>query len=507
MKKMLKKILYALLMLFIILSLFSSVMASNLNTTLNVIQPASETLYLENNQGYLDKKIISSNPEKGEVTIQISLNNFASNNNETTKYDDTEIYILIPENIVNDSEKLTQYITYIETLSTKVFEKSPKTKIGIIGIQGPIRDTTLREDGNLITGTNDESTINGTESNSEIVVGLTNNTSTIKSGLENMNISKVDYYTNLQSAIKLAKSSYSDKVNKILISLYDNVPKTAIGVCHQISYGGLFSQYATAEEAVKGKNQSLVNKTKSEILDLKNSNIDFILLRPDDTSFDQKWYSTSTGELILDFDGSSYVNELYGSLDNPTYGKMYNLNNDNLEKIVTDYIYADIMQEVRVTLKSVVIKDYFPDNILNYFDLNIADSNTSNVDLTHLKTDGYITWNLGDLQSKESSIIEYTLKIKDMKNFELLGKTISTNEKVELTYINYLDTNTSIALTTSPKIQLSEIKEEQNKQDNTIASGILPFAGIMNVIFISFLLILLLGIIAFIKFISYRDVK
>ena len=67
-------------------------------------------------------------------------------------------------------------------------------------------------------------------------------------------------------------------------------------------------------------------------------------LRPDDTSFDQTWTNADTGEIILELDGKPYVDDLYGSIDNPTYGKMYSLNNANLEQIVTDYIYNDVME-------------------------------------------------------------------------------------------------------------------------------------------------------------------
>ncbi len=45
---------------------------------------------------------------------------------------------------------------------------------------------------------------------------------------------------------------------------------------------------------VKGHLQELISNTKSEILSLKTYNIDFILLRPDDTKFDQKWYNVET---------------------------------------------------------------------------------------------------------------------------------------------------------------------------------------------------------------------
>jgi len=165
----------------------------------------------------------------------------------------------------------------------------------------------------------------------------------------------------------------------------------------------------------------------------------------------------TTGELTLEFNGSRYVQEIYGTLENPTYGKMYSLSNDSLEKIVTEYIYEDIMEEIRTDLKSVVIKEYFSEEIINNFDIIFSDEN---IDTTNLNENNYIVWDAGDVPGNKNVSLRYTLKIKDMKNNELLNKIISTSDKTELKYINYLGTETTKILNNSPKIKLTEIKEE-----------------------------------------------
>lgn len=453
-----KKVVYFSIIFVIILSMFSSVFATELNTQLDIIQKASETKYLENDQGYISKTIVDSNAETGEVTIDLSLSNISNDTQEKEeKYESTEIYIIVSENIVNETEKLNTYVSYIDTLTKKVFEKNSNTKIGIIGMKGTISDGEVDENGNMVWGENDEGTVEGTADNAEVAIKLTKSSDEIKNGLKNMNSSKKKYRTNLQAAIRLANKSYSENVNKVLISLYDGVPGIAIGVQSQITYGGAFSQYKTAEEAVKAKHEKVSNKTKTEILTLKNNNVDFILLRPDDTSYDETWYNSDTGEVILEFDGSPYVKNLYGTLENPTYGKMYSLNNDNLEKIVTEYIYQDIMEDIRVDIRSAVIKEYFSKEIVENFDITFSNES---IDTTKLNDSNYIVWNIGDVQGNKTINLKYTLKIKDMKNEELLNKVISTSEKTELTYINYLDKQTTAVSTSSPKIKLSEIIEE-----------------------------------------------
>ena len=455
-----KKTIISILILALLISIFIyNVFAVDIKTRLDIVQKASETKNLDDNQGTIQKSIISSNQETGEVNLKVTVNNISTKSNSDGQiYENTEVFIIVPE--YTDAAE-NENLTYVETLASKVLGQNSKTKIGVIGIQGPIRDNYIDNEGRLVQNENDQSAVNGTANDAECIVNLTDNIDVFKNSLRNMNSEKKEYYSNLQAALRLARNSFSNKVNKILISIYDRAPSTAIGLSSQgYSYGGWFSQYSTAEEAIRAKLDDLVSYTKSEILLLKDSNIDFILLRPDDTEFDQKWYSTSTGELSVEIDGKPYADNLYGTLEKPTYGKMYSLNNDNLEEIVTEYIYSDVMEKIQPSMTNVTIDDYFPKEIIDNFDIEIKNSDTMQIDTTKLLTDNYITYNVGNIEGNSSSSLEYTLKIKDMKNEDLLNKTIATNEKVELKYTDYLGNEKNVTLSSSPKIQLTEVKEE-----------------------------------------------
>lgn len=362
-------------------------------------------------------------------------------------------------------------------------------------------------------GENDENGVPGTDKNAEIVCPLTTKFEDLKSGLLNMNSTKLKYHTNLQAAIRLANNSYSKNVNKLLISLYDNVPSVAIGVPNSYSYGGWFSDYKTGEEAIIAVHEKVSSETKSEILSLEKNNINFILLRPDDTSYDETWYNISTGEKSLDFDGSPYVQKIYGTLEKPTYGKMYSLNDTNLEKVVTEYIYSDIIENIRIDIKSATITEYFSDEVINNFDITF---NNSNIDTSKLLSEKYIVWNIGDLLGNKTTSLEYTLKIKDMKNSILLNKILTTSEKTDLSYINYLDTQTTISSTSSPKIQLSQIKESsenatpptnETNNDPTTAPGKLPYTGENVAILFIMALLIISTLIIRKKYIYYKDIK
>ena len=482
MKKELKIFLAFCFILFIAVSTFSNVYASDIKTSLNIIQKESETKYLDKEQGYISKTIVNSNTNTGEVTIELKVSNTKKQIEEITKYENTEIYIMVSENIVKEAETLQRYADNIEKLAGNILKINSKTKIGIIGITGTIRETTEQEDGKVVWGENDEGEVAGSSSNAEVVVKLTDNVDTIIKGIKSMNSSKIEYRTNLQAAIKLANQSWSNNTNKILISLYDNVPNIAIGVKGHASYGSWNSPYKTPEEAIKGKHEEIATYTKNEILSLKNSNVSFFVLRPDDTSYDETWYSTTTGEKILDFDGSPYVQKLYGTIGSPTYGKMYSFNDDSINNIITESIYQDVKEVIQQDIKNVKIEDYFPKDIIDNFDFSyVGTPSIGNVTDGIDKETRSITWNIENLKGNEVATLKYNLKIKDMNNKNLLNKTIPTNEKVVLIYNDIENEKYTVTLESSPKIQLSEVKEpikDNNDDDSTVAKGELPQTGV-----------------------------
>ena len=69
-----KKTLIVSALIFSLISVMIPVYASN-DVALNIVQKASETKYLENDQGYISKTIVDSDSEKGEVTVEVKLSN------------------------------------------------------------------------------------------------------------------------------------------------------------------------------------------------------------------------------------------------------------------------------------------------------------------------------------------------------------------------------------------------------------------------------------------------
>lgn len=518
-----KKIISSIIIVICILAINANVFATNTTTKLEIIQNESETKYLEDNQGNITKKIIASDKENGEITIEVKVSNEKNSSEENEIYEDTEIYLIVHESLSYNEEKLNQYIGYIKNFANNVLKRNSNTKIGIIGIKGTIYDAEINEDGKMVFGEKDEADVKGTEQNAEIVCNATNNVETLEKSLKNMNVEKIRYRANLEATIKLANKSYSNKVNKILISLFDEVPSIAIGVKSTVHYGGIWG--GTIEEAVNEKYSIISQRTREEILKLKGNNIKFIQLRPEDTSYDERYYSTSTGEKILDFDGSKYVQNIYGTLEKPVYGKMYTLKNETIDKIILENISSDVEGIIASDISNVVVKDYFPKDIINYFEFSYVDNpNIGNVTKKIDTNTNVIEWNIGTLQGNKIAILKYKLKLKDMGNKELLDKIIPTNEKIEVTYKDYELKEHKLDLTDSPKVKLCLIEKNENNKndainkddkennpnnttDTTIASGKIPQTGtkIEAIIIITFIILAIAY--TYIKIKKYKDIR
>ena len=93
---------------------------------------------INNKQGKIENKITSTDKLMNLVYGEINFTNkIYTSASESEQKKVTEIYIMIPEDIVN-LDSYAQYQKYIEEFSKKVFERNKNTKIGIIGIKGPI---------------------------------------------------------------------------------------------------------------------------------------------------------------------------------------------------------------------------------------------------------------------------------------------------------------------------------------------------------------------------------
>ena len=318
------------------------------------------------------------------------------------------------------------------------------------------------------------------------------------------------YYTNLQAAIGLARNSYSSSSNKILISLFDNVPLICNGVQNTIFH----YENEDLKELVEKQNNNIVTATKKEMLGLKDDNITFILLRPEDTSYNQTWIDSKTGEITLEYDGSQHVKDLYGAMEEPTYGKMYSLSADSLENIVTKYIYDDVVEEMKNVIENIEIQVMFTKDVYENFNITSLNGNDKTIDISKFDSEGKVIWKIEKLNENQSVSFKYKLKLKGASISEsILNKNINMNSIL----ISSEDKDIKITETPTFMISQEQLSSGNNsnnnsnannnlKNDPTIAKENFPKAG---KVVLAFALIFLIGCasIGIVKMINLKDVK
>ena len=452
--------------------------AVELETKLEIIQNTSETKYLENDQGFIEKKIIESNSDTGEVTIELKLHN---QKKEIVNRKDTEIFIVfdnstsMEENVASGITRRQAIIDSAKKLVTKTMDKSSNVKIGIVKFSSQYE------------GIFNEKQYS--QSNAATLLGeLSDSKENILNKIEAFENSDTEAGTNIYSGLKLASENFTDKDNnKLIILLTDGFPTE-------------FEETYDDDLNVK---QTAINKTKDY---LKNMNPDITLV------------SLLSGTTL-----NSDVISLFGTEANPTNGKFYNITDDNIDKVITEQISEDIGEKIQNPITSTKIVDYFPKEIIDNFGFSCVENPNIGTATESINLESRtITWDIGTLRGNEIATLQYKLKIKDMKNTSLLNKIISTNEKVVLTYKDEENTSYTVELVSSPKIRLSDGKNESSneggnnihsnpsntkgKTDPTLATTILPNAGLGIALTATIIGVVVIAVYAYGKHRKLKDI-
>lgn len=424
-----KKFFIILISILLMIGMCGNVNAAELKTSLDIIQKASETKYLENDQGYISKTIVDSNSDTGEVTIELKLSNTKKESNAEKP---TEIFL-----VVDNSPSMDYVTTTGETRKKVVLNSASELVKSIFSVSSNVKMGLIDFHGYYYSGAN--------ISDATVRQGLTNNKDTMISAITSQMARSTYSGTNIQAGLLRAKQNFSDNTtNKIVILLTDGVPNADVNGNRE--HGDITSE----------KGIAIQNVTKQTLLELKESGIYTIVMLSGLDEADVDSTSTNTLEEQL-----QAINRVFGTVESPTSDKYYFAKDSNINSIINQDILNNVTEKIQNPINATKIVDYFPEDITDNFEFsyvgNPSVGTTSDTIDTESKT---ITWDIGTLKGDEVATLKYKLKIKDMKNTELLNKTIATNEKVVLTYKDTESKDYTVELTSSPKIQLSEVKEE-----------------------------------------------
>ena len=440
---MLKKFFITIITIILIVGICSSVNATELKTQLDVIQKASETEYLENDQGFISKTIVDSNKDTGEVTIELKVSNTTK---ETETETSTEVFL-----VVDNSPSMDYITTSGESRKKVVLDSASKLVESIFNLSNSVKVGLIDFRGYYAGGLIDWE-VPASIDNAKVRQKLTNKKDDVLTAIKQQLSRNTESGTNIQAGLKTAENNFSANAgNKVIILLTDGIPNADVN-------GTNSGNNVTTEDA-----KAVQETTKQTLLDLKSKGIYTItmLTGMDETDKDTDGNDIYTGE------GESLpellvaAQNVFGTQENPTADKYYLAKSADVNSIITNDILKDVTNKVRNPMNEVKIVDYFPEDIIENFEFSyVENASLGNVSKTIDTEKKTIEWNIGTLKGDEVATLKYKLKIKDMKNEELLNKTIATNEKVVLTYKDTNSKDYTVELTSSPKIQLSEVKQE-----------------------------------------------
>ena len=421
-----KKILLITFLLLILISTCS--LASYSTVTMTVVEEPICTIDLGNNSQF-EKKLISKDLANKEVTLQLQVTNNAESLKPTG-----EIMLVLDNSDSMDEETSTGEIRKdlvfesAKTLVSNLLEDNSQLQIGIVSFSSNVdqqKEATIED--------------------ATVVSALSNDTNTLTNAISNIEANGPR--TDLEAGLTLASDQFTEEDNnKYMIVLTDGVPNVALN-----SNNPYYSD-------------TTITQTKNKLQELSNSGISIttMLTGISDENYVPLGVTKSFGEIIR---------EIFGTTENPTVGKFYYITDDKIETTITNDIYNDLIP-VSQTLTNIVIKDYFPKEIVDNFEFAyVSDTNIGEISAKIDSTDNSITWTIPELASGQTATVQYTLKLKENFDSSIVGKILDTNEKVDITYNDYDGVAQSKTSNITPKLQLAEPPAELPKAGTAILIG------------------------------------
>lgn len=373
--------------------------------------------------GSFQKKMV--NIDKENKTIDISLtavNNDPGGHKKKITVDDDvagDVVLLIdlsysmrnPNYSVNGVTRKKMVLDATASLVDKLYTSKSDINVGIVKFS---------------TDTSKEGTID----DAKVVQELSNNQSTVKDKITSLYSDSADMgnRTDIEAGLKVAETLFDSSSNrkKYIVLLTDGLPNTvSSGVSAEFSDATL-NPTVSELNSLSGKNINLV----SLLIGVTNDNYDNPIVTPQDYSF----ASNVTYEQL--------ANHIFGTASSPKYGPVYYVNTSGVTTAISKSIYDDLIPESHTEevddtetyrLTDIVIKDYFPDEIVNNFDFSLVTKPSKGTISERIDTtDNSITWSIPELAPKESTTLTYRLTLKDNVDASILDKDLKTNKDVTI---------------------------------------------------------------------------
>lgn len=402
--------------LFLILILITNIsLASYETVTMTVVEEPVCTIEIGENSKF-EKKLIEKNLNNKEVTLQLQVTN-----EETSLQPTGEIMLVIDnsksmeDTVDGSTTRQDLVIESAKTLVNTILNGNENLKVGVVSFS-----------------TNEDVSKEGTIEDANLVSDLSSNSEALISAISN--IQYTGPRTNLESGLSLASQYFTEDVNnKYIIVLTDGVPNVAL------NYDGVYYS------------DDVIAKTKAQLqaLDTAGYNVITMLTGISDadsipaTRPDEKTY----GDII---------EEIFGTEETPTVGKFYYVQDSEIEQTITEDIYNDLLPIEKI-LTDITVTDYFPQEIIDNFEFAyVSEPNIGTISTEVNTENNSITWTISELQPGETATVQYTLKLKENFDSNIINKILDTNEKVDISYTDFNDEHVEDTSDVTPKLKLTE---------------------------------------------------
>ena len=429
-----KKIISIITLLIIVLSSTTIFGATTSKLTLELVEDKVCTILLDES-GKLEKRLISLSDDKKEVVLQITVEN---TRNVETEILPSEIFLVIDnslsmkQEIEDDITREEAVVVAAKTLAEKLLTVQPSTKIGVVSFSS--LDSSKGE-------------TEGTINDAKLQLLPTSTLSEITTAIDN--IAYTGPRTNIEAGLTVAQNNFSsDENNKAVILLTDGVPNNAVG--------GPTLIYSSV----------VAKKTSAKLKELDNAGIKVISVMTgvSDTDAPYDEVSVPEGEEVKTY--KELAEDVFGTEKHPYVGSFYFISDEQINTTITRTVFNDIIITKENSIDNVDVYDYFPDDILSNYDIEIIDGpNIGKIDYmpgdTLSTLDGnsvskYIKWYIGKLNPGEIAKIQYKLKLKENFDRRIIDVVMPTNEKVDVSFVDIDGTPKKVSSPDSPTIVLKQ---------------------------------------------------
>ena len=443
-----KKILGIFCVFTFLFSLCSSSFAATVSaskTTMSVVDKSICEINLKD-KGKFTKELTEFDANKKEATITLTLKNIMEQENLTKPI---EMFLVLDNShsmtSTYEGKEKRQYVAETATsFVNALFDHYENAKIGIVSFSSVNLGSTL-----------------GTENDAKLLLGLSDSKDTVQNTITNYTTTEGPY-TNIEAGLAIAEKNFTNNTDsqKYIVLISDGVPNLCLDTNTTLTYSGV-----------------IATNTKNKLVELKNKgyNIFPVLMGLSESNVQNPSAPTiADGSRNMTY--RELAEEIFGTTSAPTAGNFYYIDYTNLSKTVNTDIFNKITYSKDNTLKNIVIKDYFPREILENFNFEYVKSpNIGKVSAEVDISDNSITWEIELLKEGEVATLSYKLTLKDEYNEEIVDKILPTNTKVDIAF-ETVDGKGNSNSDVSPKVKLVV--------DKTISKDPIPQTGVYNVLFI-----------------------